>query len=65
MKATSFRLPDSTAAQLDRLMHALDMTRTQVLIVALDRLYGEVFGKRKGAGRKGGDGKPDSRRAVR
>ncbi len=39
MKATSFRLPDSTDDQLRQLMLKLDMTRTQVLIVALDRLY--------------------------
>ncbi len=47
MKSTSFRLPDSTAEQLKILMEHLDMTRTQVLIVALDRLYGEIFPRKR------------------
>ncbi len=46
MKATSFRLPDSTVQQLTILMQQLDMTRTQVLIVALDRLHREVVQKK-------------------
>ncbi len=59
MKATSFRLPDSTVQQLTTLMKQLDMTRTQVLIVALDRLHREVV-RKKPAGaapsRRGGKG---------
>lgn len=47
MKATSFRLPDSTVRQLKQLMERLDMTRTQTLIVALDRLYHDVFGRKR------------------
>ena len=50
MKSTSFRLPDSTAEQLKLLMQHLDMTRTQVLIVALDRLYREMFPKKRPGG---------------
>ncbi len=46
MRSTSFRLPESTAQQLEALMHHLDMTRTQVLIVALDRLHREMFGSK-------------------
>ncbi len=51
MKATSFRLPNGTVRQLEQLMGQLDMTRTQVLIVALDRLYRDVFGKKLEASR--------------
>lgn len=38
MKSTSFRLPDSTYDLLCDLARKLDMTLTQAVIVAIDRL---------------------------
>jgi hypothetical protein len=38
MRATSFRLPESTLAELAALADKLDMTQTQVLIIAIDRM---------------------------
>lgn len=38
MKPTSFRLPESTIAQLRALAARFGMTLTQALIVAVDRL---------------------------
>ena len=46
VKATSFRLPESTLNDLEALAKKLDMTLTQVLIVAIDRMAAKEL-KRK------------------
>ncbi len=38
-KQTNIRLPDSARSQLADLCELLDMTKVQVIILALDRLY--------------------------
>jgi predicted DNA-binding protein len=39
VKATSFRLPESSIEQLAKLAAQLGMTATQVIVVALDRMF--------------------------
>ena len=41
MKATSYRLPEATLAQIQRLALERGMTATQVLVVAIDRMARE------------------------
>jgi hypothetical protein len=45
MKATSFRLPESTL-HLDALAEKLDLTLTQAVILAIDRMAGDEREKR-------------------
>jgi hypothetical protein len=40
MKATSFRLPESTLNDLNALAKKLDLTLTQAVILAIDRMVG-------------------------
>lgn len=44
MRATSFRLPEQTIGQLNALATKAGMTITQVVIVAIDRMFREVMG---------------------
>jgi len=48
MKPTSFRLPQKTLNDLKKLSKKLDMTITQVVIVAIDRMSNTELTK-KGA----------------
>jgi hypothetical protein len=44
MKAVSFRLPDISIAQLRALAAKLGATKTQVIVIALERLWRETCG---------------------
>ena len=49
-RTTSFRLSDMTKAQIEELLIALGVSRTELLSLAIDRMYQQEIVAKKGKG---------------